>query len=141
MPKGSWTGSESLATQKRRKDEPQSLCVAAYVKSGTPGRVLFLRQCRDASRYTAEKMANAIVAGVTGGAMSGNAPTANNKNWLSKGDTGVEVTAWQKTLNTFGSNVNADGEFGQDTEAQTIRVQRLVGADPDGCVGERQRPP
>ena len=113
-----------------------------YVLRHTSSPALLVECCfcdnaGDASRYTAEKMANAIVAGVTGGAMSGNAPTANNKNWLSKGDTGVEVTAWQKTLNTFGSNINADGEFGPDTETQTIRVQRLVGVTADGCAGEK----
>lgn len=113
-----------------------------YVLRHTSSPALLVECCfcdnaGDASRYTAEMMANAIVAGVTGGAMSGNAPTANNKNWLSKGDTGAEVTAWQKTLNTFGSNVNADGEFGPDTETQTIRVQRLVGVTADGCAGEK----
>nr|WP_325064736.1 peptidoglycan-binding domain-containing protein [Blautia producta] len=84
-------------------------------------------------------MANAIVAGITGSAMSGNTPSGNTKNWLSRGDTGTAVTAWQKILNTFGSGVNVDGDFGPDTEAQTIRVQRLVGVNPDGCVGEKTK--
>ncbi|WP_455424029.1 peptidoglycan-binding protein [Blautia parvula] len=71
--------------------------------------------------------------------MSGNTPSGDTKDWLSRGDTGAEVTEWQKKLNIFGSGVHVDGEFGPDTETQTIRVQRLVGVNPDGCAGEKTR--
>ena len=99
----------------------------------------FCDNTNDAAKYTAERMANAIVSGITGSAMSGNTPSGDTKDWLSRGDTGTAVTAWQKILNTFGSGVNVDGDFGPDTEAQTIRVQRLVGVNPDGCVGEKTK--
>lgn len=115
-----------------------------YVLRHTVSPALLIECCfcdntDDAAKYTAERMANAIVAGITGSAMSGNTPSGNTKNWLSRGDTGTAVTAWQKILNTFGSGVNVDGDFGPDTEAQTIRVQRLVGVNPDGCVGEKTK--
>ena len=115
-----------------------------YVLRHTVSPALLIECCfcdntNDAAKYTAERMANAIVSGITGSAMSGNTPSGDTKDWLSRGDTGTAVTAWQKILNTFGSGVNVDGDFGPDTEAQTIRVQRLVGVNPDGCVGEKTK--
>ncbi|MFR9098291.1 MAG: N-acetylmuramoyl-L-alanine amidase, partial [Blautia coccoides] len=95
-----------------------------YVLRHTASPALLVECCfcdsaEDAGKYTAEKMANAIVSGITGSAMSGNAPSGDTKDWLSRGDTGAEVTEWQKKLNIFGSGVNVDGEFGPDTETQT----------------------
>lgn len=115
-----------------------------YVLKHTSNPAMLVECCfcdsaKDAAMYSAETMANAIVAGITGKSMAGNKPVTVAKGWLSKGDAGNAVTEWQKTLNVFGSEVNTDGDFGTDTEAQTIRIQRLVGTNPDGCVGEKTR--
>lgn len=115
-----------------------------YVLRHTASPALLIECCfcdnaDDAVKYTAERMANAIVAGITGSVMAGNTPSGNTKNWLSKGDTGAAVIEWQKKLNKFGSGVKVDGDFGPDTETQTIRVQRLVGVNPDGWVGEKTK--
>lgn len=58
---------------------------------------------------------------------------------LKKGSEGAEVKEWQHTLNVFLCNVKEDGDFGETTETQTIRVQKLIGADPDGVVGNQTR--
>lgn len=115
-----------------------------YVLKHTSNPAMLVECCfcdseKDAAMYSAESMANAIVAGITGTSMAGNKPVTVAEGWLSKGNTGNEVVEWQKTLNVFGSEVNTDGDFGPDTEMQTIRVQRLVGVNPDGCVGEKTK--
>ncbi len=115
-----------------------------YVLRHTASPALLVECCfcdnaGDAGRYTVEKMASAIAAGITGSVMSGSTPVGDVKNWLSRGDTGAAVTTWQKTLNTFGSDIKVDGDFGPDTETQTIRVQRLVGVTADGCAGEKTK--
>ena len=58
---------------------------------------------------------------------------------LKKGSKGAEIKEWQRTLNVFLCNVKEDGDFGETTETQTIRVQKLIGADPDGIVGNQTR--
>ena len=58
---------------------------------------------------------------------------------LKKGSKGAEVKEWQHTLNVFLCNVKEDGDFGETTETQTIRVQKRIGADPDGIVGNQTR--
>lgn len=56
---------------------------------------------------------------------------------MKTGDTGYEVTALQRQLNSAGFNITADGWFGKATEAAVIAFQRQVGLVADGGVGPR----
>ena len=58
---------------------------------------------------------------------------------LKKGSKGDKVKEWQHTLNVFLSGLKEDGDFGGSTEQHTIRVQKRIGADPDGIVGNQTR--
>ena len=65
--------------------------------------------------------------------------SANAGTILKKGNKGDKVKEWQHTLNVFLSGVKEDGDFGETTKQQTIRVQERIGADPDGIVGSQTR--
>ena len=67
------------------------------------------------------------------------ADSASTEIILKKGSKGAEVNEWQHTLNVFLSGLKEDGDFGESTEQHTIRVQKRIGADPDGIVGSQTR--
>ncbi len=54
---------------------------------------------------------------------------------LRNGDRGLEVTELQRSLQTLGYNVSADGVFGSQTEAAVEDFQRRRGIGVDGVVG------
>ncbi len=59
---------------------------------------------------------------------------------LGPGDSGPDVAALQKALNTFpGSAVTVDGSFGPGTEAAVRAFQHAHGLTPDGIVGPTAR--
>lgn len=53
------------------------------------------------------------------------------------GDTGSDVTAWQKLLNSKGFVVDTDGVFGKQTLSATIVAQHWAGVTADGIVGPK----
>ena len=73
------------------------------------------------------------------GAEIKDADSASTEAILKKGSKGEKVEEWQHTLNVFLSGIKEDGDFGESTKQQTIRVQKRIGADPDGVVGNQTR--
>ncbi len=66
----------------------------------------------------------------------------NNPNYprvLKPGDMGNSVIDLQKTLAAFGYAVTADGQYGYDTQASVMKLQRKLGLEPDGIVGANTR--
>lgn len=58
---------------------------------------------------------------------------------LKPGDTGDAVTDLQRTLQAMGYETGADGKYGYDTQAAVMKLQREMGIDPDGIVGDQTR--
>ena len=56
---------------------------------------------------------------------------------LAKGDTGSEVTKWQKFLKWYGYDCAADGIFGEKTESFTKSFQTKYSLDADGIIGSK----
>ncbi len=56
---------------------------------------------------------------------------------MSKGDSGSEVTKWQKFLKWYGFDCAADGIFGEKTEGFTKTFQLNNGLTADGKVGSK----
>lgn len=58
---------------------------------------------------------------------------------LMPGDMGNSVLDLQNTLNAMGYPTDADGQYGYDTQANLMRLQREYGIDADGIVGLETR--
>src|SRR3954452_18668721 len=56
---------------------------------------------------------------------------------LIKGSKGKEVTLWQKFLNSQGSQLKVDGDFGAATLKATTAFQKKCGVGADGKVGPK----
>lgn len=63
----------------------------------------------------------------------------NALNSLSKGSVGVEVRELQRALTRAGFNTEADGWFGERTEAAVMLYQSEVGLVADGVAGPKTR--
>lgn len=66
----------------------------------------------------------------------------NNPNYpkvMKPGDMGNSVIDLQKTLQQFGYSVQADGQYGYDTQAAVMKLQLSMGIDADGIVGAQTR--
>lgn len=63
--------------------------------------------------------------------------TSAFRTYLEKGDTGSEVTKWQKFLKWYGYDCAADGIFGEKTESFTKNFQTKYSLDADGIVGSK----
>lgn len=66
----------------------------------------------------------------------------NNPNYprvLKPGDSGNSVLDLQVTLQGLGYTVSADGDYGYDTQAAVMRLQRSLGIEADGIVGDMTR--
>lgn len=66
----------------------------------------------------------------------------NNPNYprvMKPGDMGNSVIDLQVTLQGFGYAVSQDGQYGYDTQAAVMRLQREMGIDADGLVGAQTR--
>ncbi|MFO0626120.1 MAG: peptidoglycan-binding domain-containing protein [Polyangiales bacterium] len=55
---------------------------------------------------------------------------------LKKGSRGDDVKALQESLNRFGYGLDADGIFGDGTDAAVRHLQKAFGYTVDGLVGE-----
>lgn len=93
-----------------------------------------------ATTGTALLAAPAVAAPAPAGAASADAPL------LRQGSTGQAVRDWQRVLQRLVAEevldlprVVLDGQFGPQTRAATVAVQRLSGASVDGVVGPRTR--
>lgn len=63
-----------------------------------------------------------------------------NKSYLSQGDTGAEVSALQRNLNTvLGTNLDVDGDFGPKTHEALKTFQSKHGLVVDGKYGAKSR--
>ena len=55
---------------------------------------------------------------------------------LKKGSRGDDVKALQESLNRFGYGLDADGIFGDGTDAAVRHLQKSFGYTVDGMVGD-----
>lgn len=70
----------------------------------------------------------------------GKFPTLPAKGFLGKGDKGTQVRRWQEFLTWCGYTTVADGDYGSETEANTIKFQKkvfTVKKEWDGQVGSK----
>lgn len=58
---------------------------------------------------------------------------------LKPGDMGNSVLDLQSTLSAMGYSVTADGQYGYDTQAAVMKLQRDMGIDADGIIGPQTR--
>lgn len=58
---------------------------------------------------------------------------------MKPGDMGNSVLDLQGTLQQLGYAVNVDGQYGYDTQAAVMQLQRALGIDADGLVGAQTR--
>lgn len=66
--------------------------------------------------------------------------TQGDSAWLSLGDTGPSVSAWQRQLNILATQgLVVDGIFGPSTEQATINFQRFFALPPTGVMTEQTR--
>lgn len=56
---------------------------------------------------------------------------------LRPGDNNADVKRYQRLLDAAGFDLQADSEFGPNTERETRRFQRATGEEPSGAVTER----
>ena len=66
----------------------------------------------------------------------------NNPNFpqvLKPGDMGNSVIDLQVTLKSMGYDVDTDGQYGYNTQAAVMKIQRALGLDADGIVGPMTR--
>lgn len=109
---------------------------------------MFCDSQEDVNRYNVDKMANAIVKGLTGQVStvteskpSVSAPTTPKK-YLAKGDKGDAVKAMQKMLIACGyscGNSGADGDFGSGTDTALRNFQKANGLTVDGKYGSNSK--
>ncbi len=53
-----------------------------------------------------------------------------------QGSRGEDVKALQTRLGRLGFKLEADGQFGKQTEAAVLQLQKLFGYNADGIVGD-----
>lgn len=58
---------------------------------------------------------------------------------LKPGDMGNAVADLQVALQNLGYSVTVDGQYGYDTQAEVMKLQRALGIDADGIVGSKTR--
>lgn len=66
----------------------------------------------------------------------------NNPNYpgvMKPGDMGESVTDLQITLQKLGYGVDADGQYGYETQAAVMKLQLAMGIDADGIFGAKTR--
>lgn len=122
----------------------RSLTLYFLRKTKSPAMLIeccFVDDKDDTTLYSADKMARAIVKGITNKAVEekkkayvGTFP----KGTLKKGSKGNEVKNLQKFLNWYGNyGLKIDGLFGSDTEKAVKAFQRATGLTIDGIFGAK----
>jgi len=125
----------------------RSLTLYFLRKTKSPSMLVeccFVDDKDDTTLYNADKMARAIVKGITGkevaaltftkSAYTGTFP----KGTLKKGSKGNEVKNLQKFLNWYGNyGLVIDGSFGKKTEKAVKAFQKATGLTVDGIFGPK----
>lgn len=122
----------------------RSLTLYFLRKTKSPAMLIeccFVDDKDDTTLYSADKMARAIVKGITNKAVEekkkayvGTFP----KGTLKKGSKGNEVKNLQKFLNWYGNyGLKIDGDFGIATYNAVVKFQRATGLTVDGIFGSK----